>query len=208
MNQNYPLNPKLLWASSLLWQKTPGSAILSRDMSYHSPWKWSYLQQQWSCHMGLVLLLPPVAEVPVFPSDSLPPRPLPPAVDALPPPPSTCSPSSGWVWAGLLQTRAPCHPAPPPSHPPTTSTSPGISLFSFVQPILLCTVWFTQAWETCDHSAGYQELQAASVFGGGGREGTRKTIWHKWPTIRTFCTTWEYVDSTRRHWLKQECVSN
>lgn len=71
----------------------------------------------------------------------------------------------------------------------------------FVQPILLSAVWFTQAWETCDHSAGYQELQAASVFGGGGREGTRKTIWHNQPTIRTFCSTLEHVDSARRDWV-------
>lgn len=139
-----------------------------------------------------------VAEVPVFPSDSLLPLPSLQSSPVLPPPPSTCSRSSGWVWAGLLQTRALCHPAPPSYH--LSHYQP----LSFVQPILLCVVWFTQAWETCDHSAGYQELQAASVFGrggGGGREGTRKTIWLNRPTIRTFCATWEHVDSAKRHWL-------
>lgn len=52
------------------------------------------------------------------------PPPSPPALKSslCPPPPSpihVLSLSSGWVCAGLLQTRAPCHPAPPPSrcHP-------------------------------------------------------------------------------------------
>ena len=174
------------------------SAIRSHAISYHSPWKWSYTQQQWSCHMGLVLLLPPVAEVPVFPSDSL------------PPPPSShqSAPASpvhvlSLIWMGMSMATSntcsmPLCPPPPPS--PTTPPPPNHPIF-FVQPILLSAVWFTQAWETCDHSAGYQELQAASVFGGGGREGTRKTIWHNQPTIRTFCSTLEHVDSARRDWV-------
>lgn len=149
--------------------------------------------------MGPVLLLPPVAEVLVFPLDRL--LPLPPATTLLPLPPSTCSGSYGWAWARLPQTRALRHPVPPPPslpphqhchHHPFSPLSLS-SLFSFVQPILLGAVWFTQAWETCDHSAGYQELQAGSVFGGGGREGRRKTIWHNQPIIRTFCSTWENI---------------
>lgn len=85
--------------------------------------------------MGLVLLLPPVAEVLVFPSDRL--LPLPPAVTPLPLPPSTCSRSSGWVWARLPQTRALRHPVPLPLTLPTTATTT-TSLLSHYQPVFLC----------------------------------------------------------------------
>lgn len=72
--------------------------------------------------MGPVLLLPPVAEVLVFPLDRL--LPLPPATTLLPLPPSTCSRSYGWAWARLPQTRALRHPAPPPPfHPTSTATT-------------------------------------------------------------------------------------
>lgn len=93
---------------------------------------------------------------------------------------------------------------PPPSHqppPPSRLSSRTISLFSFVQPILLSAVWFTQAWKTCDHSAGYQELQAGSVFGRRRKRRRRKTIWHDQPTIRTLCSTIEQANSARKHWL-------
>lgn len=63
-----------------------------------------------------------------------------------------------------------------PPLPPPPLFSLAITLFSFVQPIFLCAVWFTQAWETCDHSAGYQELQAASVFGGGERRNKENNL--------------------------------
>lgn len=77
--------------------------------------------------MGLVLLLPPVEEVPVFPSDSLPSPPS--SRQSAPPPPSTCSRSSGWVWAWPLQTRALCHSVPPPL--PLTLPPPPLSLSAY-----------------------------------------------------------------------------
>lgn len=154
--------------------------LFSHDISYHSPWKWSYLQQQWSCHMCLVVAS--CCRGACFPLSQPLSPPFPPAVTPLPPPPSTCSRSSGWVWAGLLQTRALCHPAPPslsPSHHLQQHHLSPRSLsayFPFVRPILLVAVWFTGAWETCDHSAGYQELQAASVFGGGERRNKENNL--------------------------------
>lgn len=112
--------------------------------------------------MASELLLAPVVEV--FTS-SVPP----------PPPPRTCSLSSGRLRAGLRLTRA-------AECPP---------LLSHYQPVCLCPAhlslcagWFTPAVETCDHSAGYQELQAASVLRW--RRVRRQTIWHN-QTIRTFC---------------------
>lgn len=108
------------------------------------------------------------------------------------------------IWMGMCRaTSNTCSmpPCPLPQPPPPPLSSLAINLFSFVQPILRCAVWFTKAWKTCDHSAGYQELQAASVFRGEGRERTRKTIWHKQPTTRTFCMIWEHVESARGHSL-------
>ena len=81
--------------------------------------------------MGLVLLLPPVAEVPVFPSDSL------------PPPPSShqSAPASpvhvlSLIWMGMsMATSNTCSmPLCPPPHPPPTTTSLTISLFSLSSP--------------------------------------------------------------------------
>lgn len=75
------------------------------------------------------------------------------------PPPSTCSRSSGWVWAGLLQTRALCHPAPPlpltlpppPAAPPLSSLA--ISLFPFCPAHLAwCCVIYSSLgdmWSLC-----------------------------------------------------------
>lgn len=85
--------------------------------------------------MGPVLLLPPVAEVLVFPLDRL--FPLPPAATLLPLPPSTCSGSYGWAWAKLPQTRALRHPVPLPSTPPALPPPPLLSPLTIL-PVFLC----------------------------------------------------------------------
>lgn len=60
-----------------------------------------------------------VTEVPLFTSDSLPPFPHSSrhSTSPIPSPIHVFALSSGWVCAGLLQTRALCHPAPSHYHP-------------------------------------------------------------------------------------------
>lgn len=83
--------------------KTLGYAILSHGIFYHSPWKLSHgsIAVVASCCRGACFCLGP------------PPSP-PSSRHSAPPSPITCSGSSGWVGARLLQTRVQRHPVPLP----------------------------------------------------------------------------------------------
>ncbi len=118
-------------------------------MSYHSPWKWSYLQQQWNCHMNLVLLLPAVAELPVFPLDSFPPLPsLQPSLRYLLPRPRALAHLDGYeqgYFKHVLYATLP--PSLSPSHNLHHHLSRYQPIFLCPAHLALCCVIYSSLWD-------------------------------------------------------------
>lgn len=147
------------------------------------------------------VLLPPVAEVPAPPSvpqptvhlSSLrPSHPYPLHVLSL------VSEDRSWSTSNTCSESHPRKPPRPHRYQPALLCPAHLAL-------CLCVVWSTEAWETCDCSAGYRELWSAVFWE---KEEEREQGKHS--DTSTFCTNWEHDDSARGQadYSEQECVSD